>query len=265
MIMEYFVGISLALSTFVFGRVARFDRERSFYAVMVLVVASYYLLFAAIGASPETLVAETIVFGVFAVAAVVGFRTNLWIVAAALAGHGVLDFFHGHLIENPGVPAGWPMFCMTFDVVAGAGLAFLLLRAAKSGVHPRQVRTESFRDRIRPHVDAELRAAAAAEIEGRASEGFRHLERAHVLGQWSAAQHVRVHIRMLMWGIRQKDLHEVMGQVGRVIGAAAGTWVGLVPHGNTGGSNVSGFRSMAIPDDLAGQIAAAGGSVANVS
>ena len=30
-----------------------------------------------------------------------------------------------------------------------------------------------------------------------------------------------------------------------------------VPHGNTGGSNVSAFRSMPVPDDLATLIAAA--------
>jgi hypothetical protein len=262
MTMEYFVGVALALGTFALGRVAKFDRERSFYSVMVVVVASYYILFAAMGATSETLVLETIVLGVFVVAAVVGFRTNLWIVAAALAGHGVLDFFHGRLIVNPGVPAWWPMFCMTFDVAAGASLGFLLLRSTKSGVQAERPGASSsecsmFLRRIRPYIDAELRAAADAEKAGRAPEGFRHLERAHVLGQRSTTQHVRVHMRMLMWGVRHNDLPEVLGQIVRVIGAAAGTWVGLVPHGNTGGSDVSGFRSMQIPDDLAGQIAAA--------
>jgi len=91
------------------------------------------------------------------------------------------------------------------------------------------------------------------------------MERAHILGQRSTTQHVRVHMRMLMWGLRQKDLHEVMGQIVRVICAAAATWIGLVPHGNTGGSKVGGFMSMQIPDDLAGQIAAAPASVANIS
>ena len=56
---------------------------------------------------------------------------------------------------------------------------------------------------------------------------------------------------MSMWGVRHHDLREVIGQVPRLIGAAAKTWVGLVPQGNTGGSNVSAFKSMEIPDDLA--------------
>jgi hypothetical protein len=68
---------------------------------------------------------------------------------------------------------------------------------------------------------------------------------------------------MLMWGIRQNHRREVFGQVARVIGAAAGTWIGLVPHGKTGGANINGFKSMAIPHDLAGQIAAARTPIAN--
>ena len=57
----------------------------------------------------------------------------------------------------------------------------------------------SFADRIRPFVDAELRAAR----EDQASE-FTHLERAHVLGQASTREHVRVHWRMVTWAGRPR-------------------------------------------------------------
>jgi hypothetical protein len=40
------------------------------------------------------------------------------------------------------------------------------------------------------------------------------------------------------------------GQVVRILGAATKTIFGLVPSGNTGGSNVSPFKSMAISPDL---------------
>ncbi len=117
--------------------------------------------------------------------------------------------------------------------------------------------------RIQPLVGVEIAAAKAAEASGDPGAGFRHLERAHVLGQSSTAQHVRVHLHMLAWATRHHDAREVIGQILRVIGAAAGTWAGLVPPGNTGGSKVSGFRSMPIPDDLADQIAAARAPAAN--
>jgi hypothetical protein len=49
----------------------------------------------------------------------------------------------------------------------------------------------------------------------------------------------------------------LLGQVYRFFGAALLTAIGTIPTGNTGGSNVSAFRKMPIPPDLASQIAAA--------
>ncbi len=103
-----------------------------------------------------------------------------------------------------------------------------------------------FADNIRPYVDAELRAAEAG-----GPEAFRHLERAHILGQESTREHVRVHWRMLRWGLARGDAREVFGQVFRLIGAATKTFVGLVPTGNTGGANVSPLEPMPIDPELA--------------
>lgn len=107
-----------------------------------------------------------------------------------------------------------------------------------------------FSRRIRPHVDAELAAAANEETSGRADDAFRHLERAHVLGQASTAQHVRVHWEMFRWGWRQRHLRECTGQLLRIVGAATKTAIGLVPHGNTGGANISPFKRLPVPPDL---------------
>nr|HMM68743.1 DUF3703 domain-containing protein [Dokdonella sp.] len=71
----------------------------------------------------------------------------------------------------------------------------------------------SFARLIRPHVDAELRAAAEADARADAALAFRHLERAHVLGQSSTVQHVRVHWRMFVWGWRQRSMRECLGQL----------------------------------------------------
>lgn len=114
-----------------------------------------------------------------------------------------------------------------------------------------------FHRNIRPHVQAALDAAQAAEASGHAGEAFSHLERAHVLGQAATAEHVRVHWQMFRWGLRQRDLRECLGQVVRIVGAATKTAFGLVPHGNTGGANVSPVRPMPVPADLAALIRAA--------
>lgn len=112
----------------------------------------------------------------------------------------------------------------------------------------------SFGRNIRPHVEAELRAAAQAQAQGLASTAFTHLERAHVLGQASTVQHVRVHWRMFVWGLQQRSVRECLGQVPRLVGAATKTAIGLVPHGNTGGSNVSPVQRMPVPPELQARI-----------
>jgi hypothetical protein len=71
---------------------------------------------------------ESLAAAAFLALAVIGFKKSLWLTAAALAGHGIFDFFHHLLIQNPGVPAWWPGFCMSFDVLAGGFLAVLLMR-----------------------------------------------------------------------------------------------------------------------------------------
>ena len=124
--MPYVVGIVLSLCTAALGRFAGFDRDRAFYSTVLIVVGTYYVLFAAMGGSAQTLLSESVVAMAFVVAAVIGFKRSLWIVVAGLAGHGVLDAFHGMVIQNPGVPAWWPAFCGAYDLCAAGCLAWLL-------------------------------------------------------------------------------------------------------------------------------------------
>lgn len=111
-----------------------------------------------------------------------------------------------------------------------------------------------FGRRIRPYVEREILAAYQADAQGKPDVAFSHLERAHILGQTSAVEHVRVHWHMFLWSIRQRNVRECLGQLLRIAGAAIGTSVGLVPQGNTGGTNVNPFKSMPIPPELAALI-----------
>ncbi|CAA0080852.1 Uncharacterised protein [Zhongshania aliphaticivorans] len=103
-----------------------------------------------------------------------------------------------------------------------------------------------FTKNIAPHVNKELGLALKARHRRDTAKEFTHLENAHVLGQESTYQHTKVHCLMLMWGIRQGDFREIFGQVFRIIGAATKTSLGLVPSGNTGGSNISPFATRPI-------------------
>jgi len=129
--MEYLIGVGLALVVCAFAMLAGFDRDRVFYPTMLIVIATYYILFAVMGGSMPALVTESTVACAFLVLAVAGFQKNLWLVAAALAGHGIFDFFHPRFIQNPGVPKWWPGFCLSFDILAGGFLAALLMRRSR--------------------------------------------------------------------------------------------------------------------------------------
>ena len=130
--MAYGIGVLLSLAVAGFARLVGFDRDRAFYATVLIVVASYYVLFALMGGGGQVLVAELVGMSAFGAAAVLGFKLSPWIVAAGLAGHGVFDAFHGRVIANPGMPPWWPAFCGSYDVCAGVILAWLLWRERKS-------------------------------------------------------------------------------------------------------------------------------------
>lgn len=108
-----------------------------------------------------------------------------------------------------------------------------------------------FSRRVAPYVKAELGNAQRAKSGGHARLEFFHLERAHVIGQESTYWHVKVHVLMLAWSIRQRSAREALGQVFRIVGAAIKTVFGLVPSGNTGGANVSPFKAMPVEPELA--------------
>ena len=146
--MEYLIGLMLSAAVAGSAVIIGFDRERSFYATVLVVIATYYVLFAVQGASTRTLALEIIVSSVFSAIAVLGFRTNFWFVVAGMIGHGVFDFLHQLFIENPGVPVWWPGFCLAFDVIFGSFLAMRLL--TRSGFASNRIATPERSYNARP-------------------------------------------------------------------------------------------------------------------
>jgi hypothetical protein len=104
------------------------------------------------------------------------------------------------------------------------------------------------------NVDA-LRTAWATEMQAAnqatdADVAWTHLERAHIVSQPLAGEHVRTHAAMLLTAVRRRDAKEALGQLFRVVVAAPGSLTGRYPVGNTGGADVSAFAPMPIPPDL---------------
>ena len=95
----------------------------------------------------------------------------------------------------------------------------------------------------------EMLEAKAFYLSKNYEKSFYHLERAHILGQRNYIPHVLNHWWMLKVGWKIRDFGEVFGQILRILGSA-GSLVGVVPIGNTGGADVSATKPMPIPDDL---------------
>ena len=89
--MEYIVGLMLSFAVCGLATVIGMDRDRAFYPIVLMVIASYYVLFAVIDGSRSALGMEIVVAGGFLVVAVIAFLKHLWLSAAAIIGHGLVS------------------------------------------------------------------------------------------------------------------------------------------------------------------------------
>jgi hypothetical protein len=120
------IGIVSAISVGIFATGLGLDRDRAFYPTVMMVIALLYILFALMGATTSALFRESLFSVAFFTVAAVGFKKSPWLVAAALAAHGIFDLSHRVFVDNAGVPAFWPNFCSAYDVTAAVYLAWLL-------------------------------------------------------------------------------------------------------------------------------------------
>jgi hypothetical protein len=108
-------------------------------------------------------------------------------------------------------------------------------------------------------MKTELMAAFESEMAlserliqaGRLDHAMRHLERAHVLGQSYVMPHVRSHWAMFRIAVKRHSPADGWGQAARIILGALGSAVGMVPVGNTGGTDISMFARLPIDQEIA--------------
>ena len=113
------VGLLLAVGVAALAKLTRFDEDRSFYSTVLIIIASYYVLFAVLGGSGHALVWELVIAVPFATVAILGALYLPTLVGTGIIAHGLFDLVHDVLIENPGVPAWWPSFCASIDLLLG--------------------------------------------------------------------------------------------------------------------------------------------------
>ncbi len=103
---------------------------------------------------------------------------------------------------------------------------------------------------LRLYYEQELKLYQAYEQKQQLVNAWHHLERAHILGQPYPIEHSAVHGKMLAFGIKTRNVKEVVGQLPRLLVGGIKSWAGTIPVGNTGGANVVAWKPMPIPKDL---------------
>ncbi|MFA0960500.1 DUF3703 domain-containing protein [Roseivirga sp. BDSF3-8] len=113
-------------------------------------------------------------------------------------------------------------------------------------------------DTLRPYFDKEINAYRQAMQAGDLHQAWRHLERAHVIGQAYPYQHSYAHWKMLQFGFRIKSVREIIGQIPRLLVGGVKSFVGKIPVGNTGGANILPLKPLPIEADIKEMFRAAG-------
>lgn len=103
---------------------------------------------------------------------------------------------------------------------------------------------------LMPYFEKELKDANSYLQNSNPQKSWYHLERAHIIGQKYPYEHSLVHCKMLLFGIKIKSSKEILGQIPRLIFGGVKSFVGYIPIGNTGGSNVPPLKPMEIPNDI---------------
>jgi hypothetical protein len=102
----------------------------------------------------------------------------------------------------------------------------------------------------RQAFDREIALGRDLIAVGKLERAFQHLERAHVIGQTFVGAHAKAHWLMFTLEIRRRRVAAAFGQAVRIVLGVIGSAVGVVPTGNTGGTDISMFKRLPIAPEL---------------
>ena len=123
-------GFAVALVTVLGIKAGKTENQPWAYPLVLATYPLFYFAFAVYAGSIEALLYEVLyalpIFAVACIAAIKNLRFTLLLLAIGYFAHGVYDIVHEHLFINPGMPAWWPAFCGTIDILIAAYLAFQL-------------------------------------------------------------------------------------------------------------------------------------------
>lgn len=117
--LELIIGILLGIFIVLLAIKTGFDKDSSFYPVLLIVIAFYYVLFAFQTNNTYEIIFETGIALLFSIIAILGHHKHIKIVGIALILHGIYDLFQGNIVFSTNLPQWWPLFCLGVDVTLG--------------------------------------------------------------------------------------------------------------------------------------------------
>lgn len=144
---QILIGILSCLVFILVARLSGLKREPLIYAVGLVVAASIYVAFAALGGSTLSWLAlESGGLVLFSLVALLGLRISVWFLTLGWAAHSVWDVLL-HKVLNVGfVPEWYPVMCLGFDLFL-AGYLVMCIRGGRwpgaSSLTSRSSRPES--------------------------------------------------------------------------------------------------------------------------
>lgn len=103
---------------------------------------------------------------------------------------------------------------------------------------------------LKEKFDYEIHLSKSFFIQNDLVSSWERLERAHIIGQPWAVEHTISHWKMLLFAFKIKKINEIFGQLPRLFVGGLKSFVGEIPSGNTGGSNIHPLKKLPIPDDI---------------
>lgn len=104
--------------------------------------------------------------------------------------------------------------------------------------------------KLKPYFNKELKDYQNEFNKGDLQAAWKHLERAHIIGQRYPFSHSFAHWKMLQFGFKIKNTKEIIGQIPRLVFGGVKSFVGKVPVGNPGGANVPPLKPFPIEQDI---------------
>ena len=129
---EILLGTVLAIGTICIFRMMAGKRERTNYAIALIIAALIYVGFSLFADDSRWILIELVGVAIYLVFAILGLRYSAWFLALGWVAHIVWDM---GLHTSPAilfVPKWYPLLCVAYDVVIAGYIAFRNLRQVDS-------------------------------------------------------------------------------------------------------------------------------------